>query len=195
METKWLPSAVVAVVTAQAMDPYVPARKRSRPSTGFLPNLLSWFRPLPEVEQEQEEEEEEEEEWEEEDEESEEEENKMVLVVRKDLKMGAGKMCAQCCHAAVGVIDRVRGSTRQQWKDWRKRWDHNGCAKIALKINSEDEMLAIRDKARNAAHPIPTYLVSDAGRTQIAAGSRTVLAIGPAPISKIDELVSHLKLL
>ena len=32
-----------------------------------------------------------------------EEEYKMVLCVRMDLKMGKGKMCAQCGHAAVGL--------------------------------------------------------------------------------------------
>lgn len=29
---------------------------------------------------------------------------KMVLVVRNDLKMGKGKACAQCSHAAVSLI-------------------------------------------------------------------------------------------
>ena len=29
---------------------------------------------------------------------------KMILVVRQDLKMGKGKIAAQCCHAAVGVV-------------------------------------------------------------------------------------------
>ena len=40
-----------------------------------------------------------------------------------------------------------------------------------------------------------TYLVVDAGRTQIAAGSKTVLAIGPALKSQIDAVTGHLKLL
>ncbi len=40
-----------------------------------------------------------------------------------------------------------------------------------------------------------SYLVVDAGRTQIAAGSKTVLAIGPAPKSQLDEITGHLKLL
>lgn len=31
-------------------------------------------------------------------------EYKMVLVVRNDLKMGKGKACAQCSHAAVSFI-------------------------------------------------------------------------------------------
>ncbi len=40
-----------------------------------------------------------------------------------------------------------------------------------------------------------SYLVVDAGRTQIAPGSRTVLALGPAPKSLIDQLTGHLRLL
>lgn len=38
-------------------------------------------------------------------------------------------------------------------------------------------------------------VIHDAGRTQIAAGSATVLGIGPAPKSKIDEVTGHLSLL
>ncbi|PIK56816.1 putative peptidyl-tRNA hydrolase 2, mitochondrial [Apostichopus japonicus] len=32
---------------------------------------------------------------------------KMVLVVRQDLKMGKGKVAAQCSHAAVGCYKRA----------------------------------------------------------------------------------------
>ncbi|CAM9864636.1 unnamed protein product [Discosporangium mesarthrocarpum] len=35
----------------------------------------------------------------------------------------------------------------------------------------------------------------DAGRTQIAAGSHTVLAIGPAPVSAFEGITSHLSLM
>jgi len=42
---------------------------------------------------------------------------------------------------------------------------------------------------------IPYYIVEDAGRTQIAAGSRTVLALGPAPVRLFDGVTSHLKLM
>jgi PTH2 family peptidyl-tRNA hydrolase len=34
----------------------------------------------------------------------------------------------------------------------------------------------------------------DAGRTQIASGTRTVLALGPAPKDLIDSVAGHLKL-
>ncbi len=46
---------------------------------------------------------------------------------------------------------------------------------------------------------IPTglnhYLVADAGRTQIAAGSITVLAVGPHAVSRINKVTGGLKLL
>mmetsp|Transcript_33570 Transcript_33570/g.79679 ORF Transcript_33570/g.79679 Transcript_33570/m.79679 type:complete len:110 (+) Transcript_33570:79-408(+) len=35
---------------------------------------------------------------------------KMVLVVRQDLKMGKGKIAAQCSHAAVGVVQELCSS-------------------------------------------------------------------------------------
>ena len=35
---------------------------------------------------------------------------KMVLVVRQDLKMGKGKACAQCAHAAVSAFKKARSS-------------------------------------------------------------------------------------
>jgi PTH2 family peptidyl-tRNA hydrolase len=38
-------------------------------------------------------------------------------------------------------------------------------------------------------------VIADAGRTQIASGSHTVLGIGPAPKSVIDRVTGTLKLL
>ena len=38
-------------------------------------------------------------------------------------------------------------------------------------------------------------VIKDAGRTQIAPGSKTVLAIGPGPASIIDKCTGHLKLI
>lgn len=38
-------------------------------------------------------------------------------------------------------------------------------------------------------------VIKDAGRTQIAPGSKTVLSIGPGPASLIDQCTGHLKLL
>jgi PTH2 family peptidyl-tRNA hydrolase len=74
------------------------------------------------------------------------------------------------------------------------RWEeYSGSAKIVLGINSEYELLEIRDKAKNKN--LPYYLVRDAGRTQIPSGSVTVCAIGPARVKEIDEVTGHLSLL
>ena len=65
-------------------------------------------------------------------------------------------------------------------------------AKIAVKCPTEAELMEIRDAA--AARGISFYLVRDAGHTQVAPGSKTVLALGPAPVATFDEFTRHLKL-
>jgi PTH2 family peptidyl-tRNA hydrolase len=34
-------------------------------------------------------------------------EYKLVLCVREDLKMGIGKIAAQCCHATLGIVSEI----------------------------------------------------------------------------------------
>ncbi len=64
-----------------------------------------------------------------------------------------------------------------------------------VKSESEKEMLGIKKKLEGLEMGINTYLVEDAGHTQIKAGSKTVLAIGPAFSEEIDPITKHLKLL
>ena len=66
-------------------------------------------------------------------------------------------------------------------------------AKIAVKVENDVALFELQNKARMAG--LVTYIVEDAGRTQIAAGSKTVLAIGPAPVHAFEEITKHLKLL
>lgn len=73
-----------------------------------------------------------------------------------------------------------------------QRWEKSGQAKVTLRCASANEMLELQDRARAAS--LIANSIRDAGRTQIAAGSRTVLAIGPAPVAKIDLVTGHLKL-
>jgi PTH2 family peptidyl-tRNA hydrolase len=42
---------------------------------------------------------------------------------------------------------------------------------------------------------LPYYVVADAGRTQVAAGSITACAVGPGPASAIDKVTGKFKLL
>lgn len=117
------------------------------------------------------------------------EEYKMVLCVNEILKMGKGKIAAQCAHAAVGVVDEHREFSNGEFEAWELK----GHAKVALRVANDTDMLELARLAE--AQGMFTYVVVDAGRTQIPAGSRTVLAIGPAPKRLVDKITGHLKLL
>lgn len=114
---------------------------------------------------------------------------KMVLLVRNDLKMGKGKIAAQCGHGAVGAYQKAVRRT----PSLVRAWENTGCAKVALKVESEAEMMALKRAAE--AKNLNTCLIRDAGRTQIEPNSKTVLAIGPAAVEAIDQVTGHLKLL
>ena len=120
---------------------------------------------------------------------------KMVLVVRRDLKMSAGKMAAQCCLGCVGVVMDVINEQHMNQRNMReilRIWRRDGEKKIVLQCQSESELMGLRDKA--VVHQLPHYLVVDAGHTQIPSGSKTVLAIGPYPSVDIDAVTKDLKL-
>ncbi|XP_028400742.1 peptidyl-tRNA hydrolase 2, mitochondrial-like [Dendronephthya gigantea] len=113
---------------------------------------------------------------------------KMVLVVRQDLGMGKGKIAAQCSHAAVGLYRQLIHSNSKVIKDWER----SSCPKVVVKAPDEETLRELARKARG--YGIETCLISDAGRTQIAPGSRTVLGIGPGPTDVVDQVTGHLKL-
>ena len=70
--------------------------------------------------------------------------------------------------------------------------DISGQAKVALKCEDEKDLIELKKRATEKG--LVNCVISDAGRTQIAAGSRTVIGIGPGPASLIDEVTGHLKL-
>merc|ERR1712136_702535 len=111
---------------------------------------------------------------------------KMVLVVRSDLKMTTGKIAAQCSHAA---ITSYKHSNSQAIS----RWELGGQAKVVLKCKGEDELLQLGNEATKMK--LYNCIVCDAGRTQVDSGTKTVLVVGPSPISLVDEVTGHLKLL
>lgn len=117
------------------------------------------------------------------------EEHKMVIVARKDIKMGHGKMAAQVAHGAVGVVLNLIETGRQDVLD---RWRMRGQAKIVVRADSEKELYDLQQKA-NALN-IPNKIIRDAGRTQLESGTATVLAVGPAPASEVDKVTGGQKL-
>lgn len=109
---------------------------------------------------------------------------KMVFAVRNDLGMSKGKIAAQVGHATLACYRTA--IAEPQSREWVKAWLHRAQAKIALKVESEAEMDAIFAAASAAG--LPCEIIEDAGRTEVAPGSRTVLAIGPAPKGHIDRI-------
>lgn len=115
-------------------------------------------------------------------------EYKMILVVRTDLKMGKGKVAAQCSHAAVSAYKQTQRRNPQVLKEW----EYCGQPKVVVKAPDEDSLIQLLTHAK--ALGLTVSLIQDAGRTQIEPGSRTVLGIGPGPVELIDEVTGHLKL-
>lgn len=115
-------------------------------------------------------------------------EYKLVLVVRSDIKMEKGKAAAQCAHAAVLAYKQAQRDAPKALE----RWERQGQRKVVLRASTEQEMLSLASAARAAG--LATSLVRDAGRTQLAPGTRTVLGVGPAPEQLVDAVTGHLKL-
>ncbi|KAJ4797423.1 Peptidyl-tRNA hydrolase [Rhynchospora pubera] len=117
------------------------------------------------------------------------EELKVVLVVRQDLKMGAGKIASQCAHAATGLYAELL----QRNRSLLRQWEQYGQAKIVVSCKNQQEMNKLKEMADRCG--LPTHVVSDAGRTQVRSGSRTVLAIGPGRKADVDSITGKLRLL
>lgn len=99
------------------------------------------------------------------------EECKMVLVVRSDLGMSTGKIAAQCSHATLACYKVLLNTNPVILR----QWERSGQTKVALRCSSEDELLKLQAQAQGL--DLCARSIQDAGRTQIAAGSRTVLGI------------------
>lgn len=143
------------------------------------------------------------------------EEVKLVLVVRMDLGMTKGmcssrnvsiiphicvasaynlfllgKIAAQCGHATLACYKYFLEYAPES--PILRKWERGGQAKIALQVKSEDELLVMQAQAISLG--LCARVIQDAGRTQIASGSKTVLGI-LGPRSVVDGVTGHLKLL
>ncbi|XP_071983497.1 probable peptidyl-tRNA hydrolase 2 [Engystomops pustulosus] len=115
---------------------------------------------------------------------------KMVFVVNMELSMGVGKIAAQVGHGAVGLYQLMLRNSKT--KEVADKWEEYGAKKIVLQGSSTSHLLELQALAISL--DLPTYLVQDAGRTQIAAGSRTVLAI-MGEEEMVNKVTGKLKLL
>ncbi len=115
---------------------------------------------------------------------------KQVIVVRKDLGMSCGKMIVQAAHASVMAV--LEAEKRPEWRRWLDAWLREGQKKVAVRVESEEELL---DKYREAAElGLPVSLVRDAGLTELPPGTLTAIAVGPGPEELVDRVTGRLKL-
>lgn len=131
---------------------------------------------------------------------------KQVIVMRKDLNMRKGKMVAQGAHASMAVIldlfesliDRMDDSTRY-FTSFEKgspvlEWLTGKFTKICVSVDSEQQLLEIYQKAKDAN--IPSALITDSGLTEFnGVPTNTCCGIGPWHSEEIDKITGHLKLL
>ncbi len=113
---------------------------------------------------------------------------KQTIVVCADLKMGRGKIVAQCSHASLAAFKK----TERSFPEIAKAWEREGQKKIVLKVNSEKELLEYLELAKREG--IPCEIIRDAGHTQLEPGTITCLGAGPWDEKKLDDIFGKLKL-
>lgn len=117
---------------------------------------------------------------------------KMIFVVNMDLNMGRGKQCAQVAHASLGLYLKIQEFGSEEDKLKVHSWIAMGQKKIVVRGNNLQQIESIQKEADRAN--LPNFLVSDAGCTQIAPGSKTVLSIFGAN-DELDKITGSLRLL
>ena len=123
---------------------------------------------------------------------------KQVIVMRHDLKMRRGKQIAQGAHASMSFICRrlqKQGSVSlDDFSEVERIWLTGAFAKVCCRVNSEEELMSIHDKANVAG--LEVHLITDSGKTEFhGQPTCTCLAIGPDVAEKIDVFTGHLELL
>jgi len=124
-------------------------------------------------------------------------ETKQVIVIRKDLNMGKGKMIAQAAHASLAAITKyfIPGTNvltlipSKAMRDWLE----NSFTKICVYVKSEEELHGIYLEALGA--DLPCSLIKDNGRTVFKEPTYTAVAVGPAEVEDVDKITRHLPLL
>lgn len=123
---------------------------------------------------------------------------KQVIVMRHDLGMRRGRQIAQGAHAAMSFISRRlqdQGAVSlSDFSEVQRAWLAGSFAKVCCRVDSEEQLMEIFDKAKTAG--LEVHLITDSGKTEFhGEPTRTCLAIGPDSTERIDSVTGHLTLL
>lgn len=111
-------------------------------------------------------------------------EYKQALVLRGDLDLSPGKAVAQGAHVSVKATDTASRESVEQWKP--------DMAKITLKVDDLEHLEELYREAESRSLPVDSIV--DQGRTEIQSGTKTAIAIGPAPGKEVDSVTGNLSL-
>ena len=130
--------------------------------------------------------------------------------MRRDLKMRKGKIAAQAGHACIDAVlqalkkeDRMNDLTRtpegmmlnmtDKPDSPLSEWFNNGCTKVCVYVDSEEELLEIARKAEERG--IIAAVITDWGLTEFhGEHTKTCLALEPLPAEIANELTGELPL-
>lgn len=91
---------------------------------------------------------------------------KQCLILRSDLKLSCGKMCAQAAHASIGAYEKASLADKKEWL-------REGQKKVALKASGERALYELKFAAEMAG--VPASLIIDAGYTEIPPDRKSVV--------------------
>jgi PTH2 family peptidyl-tRNA hydrolase len=128
---------------------------------------------------------------------------KQVIIIRKDLKVRRGKEIAQGAHASIAWLtsrlekdgswggDGVQVEAFLSEAEWQ--WVQGNFRKITCVVNSEEELLSLVRKAKEAG--LTAELIQDSGLTEFGGvPTYTAAAIGPDYDEKLDPVTGDLVL-
>jgi PTH2 family peptidyl-tRNA hydrolase len=127
---------------------------------------------------------------------------KQVIVMRSDLNMPKGKMCAQAAHASMAFLTKRLdpsccyhpSASTVMLSEVEQRWLDESFVKIVVKVKSNFELIEVYDAACKIN--LVAHLVTDDGRTMFnGVRTNTCVAIGPDYADRIDYVTKDLKLL
>lgn len=103
--------------------------------------------------------------------------------------MSTGKLISQACHAAVEANELCKKLNHKAWRNWKDE----GAKKVALEVESLDEMQTLAEKADKLG--IINAVIKDAGLTEVRPGSLTALGLGPESSDILDKVTGVLPLI
>jgi PTH2 family peptidyl-tRNA hydrolase len=123
---------------------------------------------------------------------------KQVIVVRRDLSMGKGKLAAQVAHASMKfLVDNNEAERGDEMiiklSPAEAMWLTGSFTKVVVGCDSEEALDALIFQAQLAE--VECHPIIDAGRTEFhGVATMTCAAFGPCEAEELDKITGKLRL-